>query len=302
MSKRIYGGKAFYVARLTGTVRRSSSLHTGSRLEGKRKLSAGKPLVIGEVLFDEFPNRPSVLGGAPFNVAWNLQGLGLTPLFVSAVGADDEGREVRARMEAWEMDVSALQVNETWPTGKVRVELNGDEPCYHILEQQAYDEIRFPDDDTLGDDFSLLYLGSLAYRSSVSRSTINRLICEANLPRFVDINVRQPWFHRAAAADLLDHATWVKLSIDELSFLANTQCGTASQIAEAVATLRNAHSARHFFITCGAAGAYSIAEDGEVLFADAPQPIPFVDAVGAGDAFSAPSLLESTAASHPTAC
>jgi fructokinase len=36
------------------------------------------PVIFGEVLFDCFPDR-RVLGGAPFNVAWNLHGLGAEP-------------------------------------------------------------------------------------------------------------------------------------------------------------------------------------------------------------------------------
>ncbi len=32
----------------------------------------GQVCVFGEVLFDHFPDGRRVLGGAPFNVAWNL--------------------------------------------------------------------------------------------------------------------------------------------------------------------------------------------------------------------------------------
>lgn len=254
-------------------------------------MTAKRPFIIGEVLFDEFSSGQRVLGGAPFNVAWNLQGLGLMPLFVSAVGTDDEGREVQARMEAWGMDTTALQVTEKWPTGRVRVDLDGAEPKFSILDKQAYDEIQLPAHDASRSEFSLLYLGSLAYRSTTSRSTINRMMNEADLPRFVDINIRQPWFNRESAAKLLDRAEWIKLNVEELSFLANTECRTTRQIAEAVAALRSLYRAQRFFITCGASGAYAIEEDREVLFAEAPKPTPFIDAVGAGDAFSAAVIV-----------
>ena len=255
------------------------------------QLTAKRPLIIGEVLFDEFPSGHCVLGGAPFNVAWNVQGLGLMPLFVSAVGADDEGTEVRARMEAWGMDTRALQVTDRWPTGKVRVELNGDEPRYCILPNQAYDEILSPDSDALRGEFSLLYQGSLAYRSSTSRSTIGRIMREAGIPRFVDINIRQPWFDPESAVELLGDATWIKLNADELAFLANTECHTTRQIAEAVRRVRGMYCARCFFVTCAASGAYAIDQDSEILFVDAPTPTPFIDAVGAGDAFSAAVIV-----------
>jgi fructokinase len=49
-------------------------------------------VIFGEVLFDNFPDK-QVLGGAPFNVAWHLQGFGDNPLFISRVGDDSRGRE-----------------------------------------------------------------------------------------------------------------------------------------------------------------------------------------------------------------
>lgn len=255
------------------------------------RLNANRPLIVGEVLFDEFPGGHRILGGAPFNVAWNLQGLGLRPLFVSAVGADAEGEVVQEKMEAWDMDTTALRVATELPTGRVRVDLERGEPEYRILADQAYDEIVAPAFDAFYDDFSLLYYGSLAYRGPTSRTTIRRLIDESGLPRFVDINIRQPWFNREAAGELLSGAAWIKLSVDELEFLSNTACRSAGQIAEAVAGLRSVYRARCFFVTCGASGAYAIDEGAEVLFADAPTPTPFVDAVGAGDAFSAAAIV-----------
>ena len=50
--------------------------------------AAERPLIVGEVLFDVFPDGSRVLGGAPFNVAWNLCALGADPLLISRVGTD----------------------------------------------------------------------------------------------------------------------------------------------------------------------------------------------------------------------
>ena len=57
------------------------------------KLKATRPVIIGEVLFDRFPNNVLVLGGAPFNVAWHLHGFGASPLFVSRIGDDEAGKK-----------------------------------------------------------------------------------------------------------------------------------------------------------------------------------------------------------------
>jgi fructokinase len=250
-------------------------------------VTALQPLIIGEVLFDHFPDGQRVLGGAPFNVAWNLRGLELDPVFVSAVGADDEGREVCSRMESWGLNTSELQVREEWPTGKVQVELDEGQPTFQILDKQAYDNIRFPPNGISSSQYSLIYTGSLAYRNEVTRSTIRRLIDESGLPRFVDINIRQPWFDRAWIPDLIGNARWIKLNDEELSWIAETECGTSEKIRSAVEKLRRLYGGQRYFITCGSAGAYAVSEAGDVLFAEAPTPDPFVDSVGAGDAFAA---------------
>ena len=56
---------------------------------------SNKLCIFGEVLFDVFPDGHQVLGGAPFNVAWHLQAFGQSPFFISRVGNDPQGKEIR---------------------------------------------------------------------------------------------------------------------------------------------------------------------------------------------------------------
>lgn len=250
-------------------------------------MTESHPLIIGEVLFDHFPDGRTVPGGAPFNVAWNLQGLGMSPLFVSAVGDDENGREVKRRMDSWGMDRSGLQSSRRFPTGTVQVEIQDGEPTFRILENQAYDDIQYPSTSVAGREDSMLYVGSLAFRAERSRSTIRRLIENNHRGRFVDINLRRPWFDRSAVNELLTGARWVKLNQDELEWIAEAECRTRDGISSAVRTLRERFGGELYFITCGSAGACAIDAGDEMVFADAPSPEPLVDAVGAGDAFSA---------------
>ena len=109
--------------------------------DDKAELSQGRPVVFGEVLFDTFPDGAAVLGGAPFNVAWHLQGFGLDPLFISRIGDDEPGTRVLDTMRAWGMDIRGLQVDDDHPTGKVQVSLDHGQPSFSILADQAYDFI-----------------------------------------------------------------------------------------------------------------------------------------------------------------
>ncbi|OQX46150.1 MAG: carbohydrate kinase, partial [Candidatus Sedimenticola endophacoides] len=102
-----------------------------------------RPLIFGEVLFDDFPDGSRVLGGAPFNVAWNLQALGARPLLISRVGNDALGRSIREQMQHWGMDLSAMQLDSAHPTGTVEVRIDDGEPSYEIVAPCAYDFIRF---------------------------------------------------------------------------------------------------------------------------------------------------------------
>jgi fructokinase len=97
------------------------------------------PHILGEVLFDCFPDGRRVLGGAPFNVAWHLAGFGLAPLFLSAVGDDDDGKKfsrgcVRARHPGrWSATPRASR------NGRVDVCDADTAPDYRFPERSAWD-------------------------------------------------------------------------------------------------------------------------------------------------------------------
>lgn len=247
------------------------------------------PLIIGEVLFDEFDDGRSVLGGAPFNVAWNLLGLGLQPTLLSAVGDDANGRRIRERMAAWKMDLRGLQIAAGNQTGTVKVTLAQEQPSYDIVFPCAYDFIDPPPFADSLHQFSMLYHGSLAWRGERSRATIARLLADSSLPRFVDINIREPWFDRAWLAKLLTGAEYVKLNDEELSALTGLPCSTVDQVGAAVAKLGDDFGAAVYIVTCGSRGAYAVTGDA-ITFAAAAQPESMVDTVGAGDAFAAATI------------
>lgn len=248
-----------------------------------------RPLIIGEVLFDCFAEH-RILGGAPFNVAWNLRGLGLDPLLVTAVGDDEAGAEVRQAMQGWGLDESALQVDPEHATGRVEVTLSGGEPSYRFWEDVAFDHIAAPPAAVGEQRLGLLYHGSLVFRSPPSRRTIVALKRSLACPVFVDINIRQPYFELHWAADLLQAAAHVKLNLDELRLLT----GAASAGADgwdarrrAAAALQQQHQIGNIWLTAGAEGAAWLGPAGE--FEQVPAaPVPtLVDTVGAGDAFAA---------------
>ena len=121
-------------------------------------------IIFGEVLFDCFPDGNIVLGGAPFNVAWHLQAFGVSTLFISRIGDDYYGNNIKEAMQNWGMDLSGLQLDSEHPTGVVNVNFINNEPHYEIVENSAYDFIQSSRLPSLKKD-AILYHGTLALRS-----------------------------------------------------------------------------------------------------------------------------------------
>jgi len=251
-----------------------------------------RPLVFGEVLFDNFPDGSSVLGGAPFNVAWHLQGFGCHPLLISSVGKDALGERVLSTMNRWGMDVSAVQVDEKHPTGSVQIDLIEGQPSFSILSDQAYDYIAPDMVNYILNSVqpALLYHGSLAVRNKFSRDALASLQEKINAPVFVDINLRPPWWDKPLLEQLLKKASWAKLNEDELLEMNGCKPSEGVDYIQMAEKFRQQKKLEMLILTLGAEGASLLSKDGVVR----GQPVVVdnvVDTVGAGDAFSSVILL-----------
>ena len=245
-----------------------------------------RSIIFGEVLFDCFPDGSRVLGGAPFNVAWHLQAFGAAPLFISRVGNDPMGRQIRDAMLQWGMDTSGLQMDSTHPTGTVEVTFIDNEPQYEIVEQRAWDYI---DADSLPPlpSAGLLYHGSLALRNEVSVAALNRIKETTSSPVFVDVNLRPPWWKSIAIEKALSESRWIKLNADELAEIVPHENDTSGRIDRLLAE----NNLELLIVTEGEAGALVVTPQGEQNRIVPEKETAVVDTVGAGDAFASVLLL-----------
>lgn len=269
-------------------------------------------IIVGEVLWDCFSEQDGgqrVLGGAPLNVAWNLAGLGLEPLLISAVGDDELGGEILNRMKGFGMSIEGVAVLPGVPTGTVQVTLADGEPQYDIVKNVAWDQIPSPDaalseaiSDRLADSHragkpALFYHGSLACRDERSRGTIVSLRdavlsdpMEAHV--FFDVNLRAPHYDRATLDRLRRSAAFIKLNLDELAELTDGVHGDAVEQTMAAGKMFEQDPAgvplSGLLVTRGADGALCYTPGcTEPLQVRSPEPEKMVDPVGAGDAFAA---------------
>jgi len=244
-------------------------------------------IIFGEVLADCFPEGSQVLGGAPFNVAWHCQAFGLSPLFVSRIGDDALGKQIRQTMKNWGMDTSALQLDQSHPTGVVEVTFDDNEPNYEIKKNSAWD---FIEAQTLPSKLStnaLLYHGTLASRSPISSRTLNKLKQRYSKDIFIDLNLRDPWWTENLLDNALKQTSFVKLNQHELNIIVPAYY----TIFEKTIDLIKRFSLKQVVVTLGEKGAIAFNADGKSYQFDAPQISKVVDTVGAGDAFSSVFLL-----------
>jgi len=247
---------------------------------------AAAPVIFGEVLFDRFPDGSVVLGGAPFNVAWNLQALGLPPLLISRVGRDDLGERILGAMEGWGLDTSGVQTDAEHPTGTVEVSVDEGEPGFDIAAGRAYDFIaagEMPTTCSVGP----LYHGSLALRTESSRPALERLRTRVSGPVLMDVNLRDPWWNRAFVTRLMGAATWVKLNEDELTALVPEE----PDLERRTDSLLAQSGMEGVVVTLGARGSLLRGRGNLVLGSPPATTAEIVDTVGAGDAFSSVVLI-----------
>ncbi len=242
-----------------------------------------KPVIFGEVLFDCFEDGSRVLGGAPFNVAWHIQAFGCDPLFISRVGNDSLGDEIKTTMQQWGMTTEGLQIDSKYPTGEVKVTLNQGQPAYEIVIDSAYDHIQA--DEISVSENSLFYHGSLALRMNDSANALDH--CLNQQPVFMDINLRPPWWNKAQLQQLLTHVRWLKINDEELAELISA----SGDLKHDALILMQDYQLEMVIVTCGAKGAFAI-DKTEALYEIAPEAATrVVDTVGAGDAFAAVCII-----------
>jgi fructokinase len=246
-----------------------------------------KPLVLalGEILWDLLPAGKQ-LGGAPANFAYHAAQLGCDTRTVSAVGDDDLGREITARLQAVNLDTGQITTDRGHPTGTVSVTLTAGQPSYTIHENVAWDFLPCtPALLDLAARADCICFGTLAQRSETSRATIRNVLSHSRpgALRIFDINLRQRYYSREIIEEYLALATVLKINDDELPAIAAFLLGANSPAG----LFKRFANLRLVALTRGGKGSALFSADGS---ADEHPGYPVehvADTIGAGDAFTA---------------
>ncbi len=253
----------------------------------------GRVVLFGEVLADVFPDR-TVLGGAPFNVACHLKAFGQNPVLITRLGEDALRDEVMTAMSQKGLDTLGIQFDKHHPTGQVQVHIEEGGHRFEILPSQAYDFIHpgVARLTLLSAHPVLVYFGTLAQRHNVSRQALKTLLRGAQSAKFLDINLRPPWYDKKTLRHSLQFADVVKLNDAELDELSGLFGLSETDPYDQARRLIDQFELEQVIVTRGEAGAWQMDRDGSPVKVDNEHPgLKVVDTVGAGDGFASVFIL-----------
>ena len=261
-------------------------LVVNSDLESEREM--GKTVVgLGELLWDMFPSGKK-LGGAPLNFAYHCHQLGAQGYPVSAVGADELGREILAVVASKEIPGQYVAELDTHPTGIVEVALDDNgKPEYVIKEGVAWDFIpECRELDELARQTDAVCFGSLAQRNAVSRWTIDRFLASmrSGFLKIFDVNLRQQFYTKSILQISLGLCNVLKLSDEELPVITELM-GISGTIEERLRTIVELLELKLIAYTRGSEG--SLLVSASELDDHPGYPSEVANTVGAGDSFTA---------------
>jgi fructokinase len=241
---------------------------------------------VGEVLWDIFPNSTR-LGGAPLNFGVHARRLGHPVYLVSAVGADDRGREATREIASFDLDTTFLETSATLPTGTATVELSEESTSFTIHRPAAYDGMQVAGKiERLKDrNPAWLYFGTLFASTTEGRAFLDRLLDELDeAVKFYDVNLRSGADSPELVQHLMERADVVKLNEEELMRV-HEFCNRPSSIEGFCRDGAARYGWRAVAVTLGARGCALLAAENYVE--ERGRPTEVADTVGAGDAFAA---------------
>ena len=255
-------------------------------------------LGLGELLWDCFPDR-RLPGGAPANVAFHAQQLGLSSATVTRVGRDPLGDEICDFLKSQGLCLDLVQRDLVHGTGTVVVEPGTTGTKYTFKPDSAWDFLE-PTPSLLAAMRSAkaVCFGTLAQRCPVSREAIHTCLASASSDCLIvyDVNLRPPFYEREWIERSLYRARIVKLNDDEVRVLSGMLGATQSDNSGFAKWLMNHFDLELVCITRGSEGCLLVSKNEVVGVPGVP--VEVVDTVGAGDAFTA-ALIQTSLAGWP---
>jgi fructokinase len=256
----------------------------------ERSIDNSTVVCFGEVLWDMLPMGAKP-GGAPMNVAYHLNQMGVNTHIISRVGQDEPGRKLLEILNGWGLSTDLCQVDSRQATSEVHVVLGeNNDVNYDILYPVAWDYISLQEEvaPLLGRADALVF-GSLATRNEVSRKTLYAML-ETSKYNVFDVNLRAPHYSLEIIHHLLRKTDLLKLNAAELQILAGWYDYSCTTEEEQIRVLQDEFPIGEIIVTKGSEGA-SYYTPFTQLDCRASK-VEVADTVGSGDSFLAAFLAK----------
>lgn len=253
--------------------------------------SSIKGVCFGEVLWDNLPSGRK-LGGAPLNVAYHLNKLGVYTDMLTRIGDDQDGYELIARAQELSIPTGLFQYDTIHPTSTVEVTMDENKDVkYEIVAPVAWDFISCGEAELHAvREADFFVYGSLSARNAVSYTSLQRLLKDAKY-KVMDVNLRAPHYTRERILELMAQADLVKMNEEELHYVADClglDAGLADR--EKADQLMIYFQLPELLVTYGAAGAVYHSQKDQFIYHFSALHVQVKDTVGSGDSFLAAFL------------
>lgn len=249
----------------------------------------------GEILLDTFTDKnkkvQSFVGGAPFNVAYQVHRMGNDVLFVGNIGKDEAGKKIQKFFSDNGLSEEGLHIDKERKTTISKVELKNGERTFTFERENAADP--YFDDGTL--DFisegDVIHVGSLMLSLKEGRDFASQIISFAKSQKKTlsfDVNYREDIFRdKKEAVEIYEkfypQFDIVKFSKDELEFFTGEY-----DVETALRKLKK--GPKLILVTLGKEG--SLAYCNDRITKEKSFRVNSIDSTGAGDAFLGTFLSE----------
>lgn len=239
---------------------------------------------IGEILWDIYPDKKR-MGGAPFNFIYHIWKILGKANFISSVGNDTLGMEIKQYLTAIGFDHQHIKIDNAHPTGFVNVRIDENKnPVFTISAESSYDYITLNEStEQIIIESDLIYFGTLSQRNHVTRNTINSLF-QYKKKFFCDLNLRHDFFTKELIETALYESHVLKLNAHELKIL-KTILILDEDSNRAIEQLNHKFNIELICVTMGENGA--LLYNGNIFDHYKATNVKIVDTLGAGDAYAA---------------
>jgi fructokinase len=243
---------------------------------------------LGEILWDLLPSGKQ-LGGAPANFAYMANVLGDEGIVASRTGDDDLGHEACEMIKTLGLNNSLIQIDGEHATSVAKVLIDSaGQPEFSIASDVSWDHLEWTAAwKDLAARANAICFGTLAQRSQMSRATVHRFLQASgkNALKIYDVNLRESFYSKDIIIDSLRLSNIAKLNADELGRVCDLLEIHGQTDHERSKQLLIDFDLQLVCITRGATGSLLVSAD-QIVEHNGFR-VKVVDAVGAGDAFTA---------------